>query len=234
MGAFPAPISANVMITAHCPRTPQNFFLPAPALSSAPEPISARRLSPPPPLGAAAAPRDAVPLRPPATSPRPLTARPQPQCCRSRTALPPPHPRSPRSRPVRGPRGRRWRAGGRRTVPPARHGTRRPDTHSCTAPRGSRSGSRLSSRRLQATRCPAQRQGAGQRAAAGRPPSSSGSRSSAGRTASAERGRRSMAGSEPLPALPSLAFPPLTEPSAARPPASQRGWRLPLMPRSDR
>lgn len=92
-------------------------------------------------------------------------------------------------------------ADGRRPVPPA---PRRPDTHSCTAPRGSRSGSRLSPRRLQATRCPAQRHGAGQRAAAVRPPSNSnrGGSSSVRRAAGTARGRRGMAGREPLPALP--------------------------------
>lgn len=89
----------------------------------------------------------------------------------------------------RGPQGQKMAAGH-----PPHPALPRPRTHSCTAPRGSRSGSRLGSRRLQATRCPAQRQDTGQRAAAG-PPSSS--RSSAGRAADATRG---MAGSEPLPA----------------------------------
>ncbi|XP_064277612.1 uncharacterized protein LOC135301203 [Passer domesticus] len=43
-----------------------------------------------------------------------------------------------------------------------------------------------------------------------------------------------MAGSEPLPALPSLAFAPLTEPSAARPPASQPPPPPPATPQTFR
>lgn len=193
------------MITIHCPRKATELLSwPSPTLSSTPGPISAGRLSPPP-LAAAACPK----RRCPAAAAGALAA--PADSSAAAAALPAPTPR--RRHHTRAPlKARRSAApgaedGGRENAgrcPQPRH----PDTHSCTAPRGSHSGSRLKSRRLQATRCPEQRQGAGQRAAAGRPPSSSGSRSSAGRTAGAVRGRRSMAGSEPLPALPSLAFPP--------------------------
>lgn len=154
---------------------------------------------PPPPSGPqrGATPQSGAEPRSPLTAPQPLfppADRPDAHRHSTTPPFPSPEPCPPRPQPgspQRAPRPPGAEDGGRASPHPA---LPRPRTHSCTAPRGSRSGSRFGSRRLQATRCPAQRQDAGQRAAAG-PPSSS--RSSAGRAADATRG---MAGSEPLPA----------------------------------
>lgn len=167
----------------------ENNFLPPPQSSSRrrrpPGPSAAQRLSTARSPAARWQPRSPFSLLP--TAPMRTATAPHRRFPPLSPALPGRSRAAPSGR--RGPQGQKMAAGH-----PPHPALPRPRTHSCTAPRGSRSGSRLGSRRLQATRCPAQRQDTGQRAAAG-PPSSS--RSSAGRAADATRG---MAGSEPLPA----------------------------------
>lgn len=169
----------------------ENNFLPPPQSSSSrrrrrpPGPSAAQRLSPARSPAARWQPRSPFSLLP--TAPMRTATAPHRRFPPLSPALPGRSRAAPSGR--CGPQGQKMAAGH-----PPHPALPRPRTHSCTAPRGSRSGSRFGSRRLQATRCPAQRQDTGQRAAAG-PPSSS--RSSAGRAADATRG---MAGSEPLPA----------------------------------